>query len=283
MRKDRITLPAPMAPRAVQPRLWRNLAAGATAVSLAAAPVLADGAPGPLEAAQKMGAKLWLAEGEGGEGGEAGAVAEASPEVAYLAQLSIVEGHLVAALDLYRKGMVDEAVGLSWHPEAEMMEEVRGSLAAHAVPDVTPAMAAFSAAMEARMPLPEVEAALAAVQAAFAAAAAAADADLRVRAEALTLLVRAAAHEYEESQEAGQVTDLFAYHEAHAFLAVARAQAGALAAFPAAAVQAEKALAALQGAEEAFGDMAGPELEARDPAILLAVAARVELALSSVR
>ncbi len=70
-------------------------------------------------------------------------MAEASPEVAYLAKLAIVEGHLIAARDLYRKGLVDEAVGLSWHPEAEMMDDVRADLAAHRVPDVTPAMAAF--------------------------------------------------------------------------------------------------------------------------------------------
>ncbi len=144
-------------------------------------------------------------------------------------------------------------------------------------------MAAFSAAMEAGAALDQVEAALAGAQAALAAAAAPAAGDLRVRADALTLLVRAAAHEYEESLEAGQVADILAYHEAHAFLDVARGQAGALGAEPGARVQAEKALTALQGADEAFGDMAAPQPEARDPAILLAVAARVELALSSVR
>jgi len=95
--------------------------------------------------------------------------------------------------------------------------------------------------------------------------------------------VRAAAHEYEESTEGSVVGDVMAYHEAHAFIEVARNLATALAADPAAKAQSEKVLVALEGAAEAFGDMSGPTFEAKDPSILLAVAARVELALSSVR
>lgn len=265
-------------PRVVVPRRWQGLAIG-SAIALAATPVLAEV---PVTAPASQGGMLWLAEAEGGEGGEAGAVEGANPDVAYLAQLAIVEGHLVAAMDLYRKGMVDEAIGLSYHPEAEMMEEVRASLAAHGVPDVTPAMAAFSAALESGGPAADVEAALAAAQAALAAAAAPEADELRVRADALILLVRAAAHEYEESTEGGAVGDVFAYHEAHAFIEVARSLATALGADAAAKPAADKALAALDGAAEAFGDMSGAMLEAKDPAILLAVAAKVELALSSV-
>lgn len=267
-------------PRAVTPRRWSGLAAGSM-IALATAPALAQGLP--ITAPASQGGWLWLAQAEGGEGGEAGAVEGANPDVAYLAQLAIVEGHLVAALDLYRKGMVDEAVGLSYHPEAEMMDVVRESLVAHGMPDVTPAMTAFSAVMEAGAPLPEVEAALAAAQAAFAAAAAPEADEVKVRADALVLVVRAAAHEYEESTEGGVVGDVMAYHEAHAFIDVARALATALAADPAAKAQSEKVLVALDGAAEAFGDMTGTALEAKDPAILMAVAAKVELALSSVR
>lgn len=275
--------PCPTRPRPVAPRLWTGIAAG-SAIAMATVPALAQGfvAPPAIPGKAAVGT-VWLAQSEGGEGGEAGAIAGADANVAYLAQLAIVEGHLVAALDLYRKGMVDEAVGLSWHPEAEMMEEVRAALAARGVPDVTPTMAAFSAAMEAKAPLAEVEAALAAVRTAFATAAGAGSQDLRTRADALVLLVRAAAHEYDESIENARVTDPYAYHEAAAFLTVARRQTEALAEDPAAAAQANKALSALQDAGEAFGDLSGPTLEARDPAILLAAAARVELALSSVR
>ena len=265
-------------PRIVTPKRWQGLAVG-SAIALAAAPVLAQV---PVTAPAHQGGMLWLAQAEGGEGGEAGAVEGANADVAYLAQLAIVEGHLVAAMDLYRKGMVDEAIGLSYHPEAEMMEELRASLAVHGVPDVTPAIAAFSAALESGGPAADVEAALAAAQAAFAAAAAPEADELRVRADALVLLLRAAAHEYEESAEGGVVGDIYAYHEAYAFIEVARTLATALGADPAAKPAADKALTALDGATEAFGDMSKAELEAKDPAILLAVAAKVELALSSV-
>ncbi|HMS96432.1 MAG TPA: hypothetical protein PKA03_14660 [Tabrizicola sp.] len=268
------------APRPVTPRFWQGIAAS-SAIALAATPVLAQG-PVPVTAPASQGGWLWLADAEGGEGGEVGAVEGANPDVAYLARLAIVEGHLVAAMDLYRKGMVDEAIGLSYHPEAEMMEEVRASLATHGVADVTPEMAAFSAALESGGPVADVEVALATAQTAFAAAAAPQADELRVRADALILLTRAAAHEYEESTEGGSVGDVFAYHEAHAFIEVARSLATALSADAAAKPAADKALAALDGAAEAFGDMSGTTLEAKDPAILQAVAAKVELALSSV-
>ncbi len=271
----------PVQPRAVQPRLWQGLAASG-AIALATVPALVAGhadhrsgmprrrhvvLPRPKavkeekRAQSKARTRMWP----------------------IWRSFPIVEGHLVAALDLYRKGMVDEAVGLSYHPEAEMMDVVRESLVAHGVPDVTPAMTAFSATMEAGAPLPDVEAALAAAQAAFATAAAPEADEVKVRADALVLVVRAAAHEYEESTEGGVVGDVMAYHEAHAFIDVARTLATALAADPAAKAQSEKVLVALDGAAEAFGDMSGTALEAKDPAILMAVAAKVELALSSVR
>ena len=267
--------------RPVQPRLLRGLAIAGTTIGLTAAPVLS----GPMSAPMMLptSAPIWLAQGEGGEGGEAGAVADATPDVAYLAQLHIVEGHLVAALDLYAKGLKDEAVGLSYHPEAEMMDEVREGLAAHGVPDVTPAMTAFSEAMERGADLSEVEAALSAAQAAFATAAAPEADEPATRAAAIVVLLRAAAHEYEESTEDGTVGDVMAYHEAHGFVQVARNALAALATLPEAKAAAEKALAATQGADEAFGDMSGAELEVHESEILMGVAARVELALSSVR
>ena len=84
-------------PRRVTPRVWQGFAAG-SAIALAAAPALTQTLPYTVPATQ--GGWLWLADAEGGEGGEAGAVAEGGADAAYLAELAIVEGHLVAALDL---------------------------------------------------------------------------------------------------------------------------------------------------------------------------------------
>jgi hypothetical protein len=79
------------------------------------------------------------------------------------------------------------------------------------------------------------------------------------------------------------VGDVFAYHEAHAFIAVAQGIAQDLTQIDQVNPSAERVLAALKSSEEAFGDMRLPTLEAQDPAILLAVAAKVELIASSVR
>lgn len=270
-------------PRPVQPRLWQNLAMASAAFGLAAMPSLAQGDYRAPSNAADMGATLWLAQTEGGEGGEAGAVADLSDDVTYLARLSIVEGHIVASFDLYAKGMVDEAIGLSYHPEAEMMEDVRADIAAHGMPDVTPAMSAFSGTLERGATLEEAAGALAHVQAAVAAAAAPEADNNRARYDAMIAVIRAAASEYASATEEGVVGDIMAYHEAHAFVAVARALAQGLAQTPETKAAADKALIALQGADEAFGDMNAATLEARDPAILLGVAARVELVGSAVR
>ena len=100
---------------------------------------------------------------------------------------------------------------------------------------------------------------------------------------ALVVVSKAAAAEYQGSIEAGSVSDAMAYHEAYAFLAIARDLATGLQADPLAGKAAGRALEVLAEADTAFGDMAQTTLEARDPAILLAIAARLELIGSTVR
>ena len=290
-------------PRQTDPRRWRSLAlAGATAGIAAASPVMGGALPSHGGSAVAGDAQIWLAAGEGmegddgsaaapiaspegGEGGEAGAVADVAPEVAYLAQLSIVEGHLFGAAELYRRGQTDDAIGLSYHPEAEMMDEVRAQLAAHGANDISPSMAAFSAVMEAGAAPDAVDAALADVSAAIAAAVVQERDAYRTRMDALVALLKGAANEYAGSLDSGQVADAMAWHEAHGFITVARHLAEGLAAEDDATVAkaGTRSLAALAGADEAFGDVTAAELHVGDPAILMAVAAKVELIASSVR
>lgn len=294
-----------MPPRPAQPRRWTTLALTSATLGLTAASPLFGGgitlphppAPQtlPLTLAQESGeggeaASETQAEAEGGaaavseggEGGEAGATAELPADVGYLTELALVEGHLRAAALLYSKGQTDDAIGLSYHPEAEMMDAVRDHLAEHGAADITPAMVAFSEAMEQGADQATVQARLADVQAAIAAAAAVEADELPTRFAALTALTKAAAHEYSESIEGGAVSDVMAWHEAWAFLQVARDLATALTATSAAA-PATKILAALDTAAPAFGDLAAATPLAGDPAILLGIAARVELAASQVR
>lgn len=268
-------------PRLTQPRRWTTLAAAS--VSLAAA------LPGQAEIrlpqlaiyAAPQDATLWTVQAEGGEGGESGAVAGAAPDVAYLGQISIVEGHMIAAATLYRNGLKDEAIGLSYHPEAEMMDEVRSNLAARGAADFTPLMTAISTAMEADAPADQVDVALADLRSAIATVQAAEADELQVRAGALVILVKAAADEYAGSITDGKVEDVMAYNEAHAFIAVARDLAAGLP--ESLAKQSARIIDALSGTDEAFGDLTSATPEARDPAILAAIAARVELIAYSVK
>ena len=223
---------------------------------------------------------------EGGEGGEAGAVADVDPAVADLARIHIVEGHLVAAKELYALGLADEAVALSSHPEAEMMEEVRATLAQWKADDFTPVMEQFTAKMADGVDMADVEAGLAAAQAAFDQAADKGGSDPRRRADALLVLLKAAASEYKDIAEGGSVEDLYGYHEVHGFLAVA----ARLAKREAAGTGAEAAAFAKLGpildtAAPTFAHLGATEdgFPAGDPSLLFGLAARAEIALLKIR
>lgn len=273
-----MTLP----PRMTQPRRWTTLALAS--VTLAAAPAWAEAhRPAPITLAMPE-ARLWLASTEGGEGGEAGIPAEAGPAAAYLAELLIVEGHMLAARDLYALDQRDKAVDLSKHPQEEgTLDTLRAAIAAHKAPDVAAAIAAFQAVMDKGAPLDAVDAALAAVTAAFDAAASGAAEDSRARFDAVVLLLKAAAEEYAGSITDGKVEEIMGWHESLSFVALARLKLQDLALAPKAAKAAPKALKALTAADAAFGDTTALPPLAGDPQILLGLASEVELIASSVR
>jgi hypothetical protein len=262
--------------RAVTARKWTGLLLATTALGAG----FAEARVAPIAMPQDQ--TVWLAQTEGGEGGEAGAVAGVDVDTAYLVRLAIVEGHLIAAEALYQKGLTDEAIGLSYHPEAEMMDDVRQSLAAHGQDDFTPAMQVFSEFMEGGAQVTEVHVALIAFQAAVDGAINASAPDAKQRFAVAVAILKAAAAEYVGSIEGGAVTDALAYNEAQAFVNVARdmvAQAGGDAKLDALVARANAAMAP---ADDAFGMVDGT-FTANDPAILLGVAARVELIGSQVR
>jgi hypothetical protein len=268
-------------PRRVIPtRKWATLAATGVAVGLTGAapaqagpvnmPTLAE-QPGHLIPAQADG-------GEGGEGGEGGAVIGVSPDQAYLTRLHLVEGHMKAAVLLYDKGLTDEAVGLAGHPEAEMMEDVRASLAERNATDFSDLLESVGTVMaEAGTPA-AVDTAMANLSAAIEANRQIATLPPKTRLDSIVALSRAAAVEYAGSLENGTVADVLPWHEAYGFIEVAREQAAALLSDPDPLVvtTASRILDALKSADAAFGDIA-TTTQAQDPAILLALASRVEL------
>lgn len=284
--------PARRPARPVTPRLLGSLLIAGSAATLmmsqaAAGPMTGSAAiPHPVgttaDAAPAFSdARLWLAQAEGGEGGEAGAVADAPADLAFLARLHMVEGHLLGAVALYHEGLTDEAIGVAYHPEAEMMDEVREDLAARGLPDFTDALGAVGAAIEAGAAAESVDAAMSALSAAIAAAAAPEAAEKRLRADALVLLMRAAASDYANAIATPGEIDRVPFAEAQGFVMTARARAAELAADsdPAVAAAARKMLAAVETTEPLFVAPA----TAGDPAQLLAAAARIELAASGVK
>lgn len=277
-------------PRPVTPRLLGSLLLAGSTATFAASPVAAGPASAPKSDPMTLtataespfsGARLWLAQTEGGEGGEAGAVAEAPADLAFLARLHIVEGHLRGAVALYHQGLQDEAIGVAYHPEAEMMDEVRADLAARGLADFTESLGAVGAAIEAGAAPEAVDAAMAGLAKAIAAAAAPEAAEKRLRADALVLLMRAAASDYANALATPGTIDLVPYAEAHGFVMTARDRAAEMAgdADPAVAAAAQKMLAAIATTEPLFKAPA----VAGDPTLLLAAAARIELSASGVK
>jgi hypothetical protein len=271
-------------PRKVTPHLWTTLAAAsATACLVTGAPVGAAGFTSKQTQAA-FGLTLpmtpTLIAAEGGEGGESGAMAGVSPDIAYLTRLALVEGHIKAAVLLYAKGMTDDAVGLSGHPEAEMMDEVRETLGERGAVDFTPQLEAVGYLMADGAPQSDVDAAMSDLAAAIADAAQTANLSEKTQIDALVALMRAAAGEYAGSIEDGAVADPMAYHEAYGFIEVARSAAEHLKAAddPKVAEAAEKTLISLTKTAPAFGDITSTDLFAGDPSILYGVAAEIELA-----
>lgn len=276
----------PSEPRATKPRRWTSLAVAS--VTLAVAPAMAQvHRPAPITLAmpgEVSSARLWLAQAEGGESGEAGLTDEATPEAAVLAELMVVEGHMLAARDLYEKGQKDLAVELSRHPKEEGTLDTLGKeMEAKQAADMAAASEAFSETMAKGASQTEVDQSLTALTQVFNGIAATHASEIRARFDAVTLLLKAAAGEYEGSLKDGAVEDVMAWHEARSFVTLAREALQDLAATPKWTAAANKALAATREADAAFGDPMAETLLAGDPQILLGVAARVELVSSSVR
>lgn len=122
-------------------------------------------------------------------------------QTAYLVRIAIAEGHLLAAVALYDRGMVEGAIGLSYHPEAKMMEEVREGLAKHAAADSTLLIGAFSTSMESGGDAGAVKAALGKFHNLAELAMAAAGPDAKARFAVAGAMLKPSAAEYADSIE----------------------------------------------------------------------------------
>lgn len=267
--------------RSATPILWTGLALGGAAIGLGAA------ASADTMHTQTGPETLWLAQAEGGEGGEGGegaTHASADDDVAYLASLGFIEGHLTSGLRLYREGYADLAQTHMKHPGDEIYTDLAPMLARRDKPGFEDALAALADTVASNGPVSDADTAFAAVTEATSAAAAI-DAAPRTQFDAMVRMTRTAAEEYAVGVTDGQITDLHEYQDAWGFLQVVRQRAETLAASDDAnvAAAARTALDALAEADAAFGPIVPDGAVPGGADLLFGAAARIELAALTLR
>lgn len=266
--------------RQIRPKRWASLLIAGTAAGIAQHSMVQAATEIPMAAADLSTPWMTQTSGESGEAGESGVIKDASPDVAYITRLGLVEGHVIAAQALFERGMTDAAIGLAGHPEAEMMDEVRDTLEARRAPDFSDDLENIANVMIESGDPAQVAAAVAALHMAIDAAIAAGNPPTKARFDSMLALTRAAANAYEGAIKDGVVEDEFGYHESYGFLKVAEAMARSLSTNDDATVAgaAERVLTALTPALAEFGDMSDATYFVGTPSVIHGAAARIELA-----
>ncbi|MEM8771111.1 MAG: hypothetical protein AAGD92_05610 [Pseudomonadota bacterium] len=111
-----------------------------------------EGAEGEGAVIASEGEGEGYSEGEGESEGE-GAAASGDPaddDAAYLHQLGLIRGHLIAFLELYRAGAYDMALKHVKHPGDEIYADLESALAAREMPGFAGELAALSEAATSR-------------------------------------------------------------------------------------------------------------------------------------
>lgn len=260
--------------RTVQPRRWGALAlAGAAALGVGS---VVPAGPAPAQTA----ATVAPAADEGGEGGESGTVSAAGTDEAYLEALGEIDGHLHAAMALYREGRFALAADHIDSPDSDAYVILSSEIAEHGHMGFAEELAALDIAADQSAPLPQVEEAYAKLRAKIDLLWQKADADPGLLMMALSALIRGAAQDYAVGVQAGAITDLGEYQDALGYVEVARAQLSRLAtsADPKVLAAAKKGLAALDTLAPAFDGMVPEGMLAGDAGLAYAAAAQIELA-----
>ena len=243
----------------------------------AEAPVNAEG-EGEAAASEGEG-EAAASEGEGGGEGEGeGGGAAIDPDVAFLTDLGFMEGHLRAGLALYEAGDLSAAKTHMGHPIEEKYEAVAKRLDQLGYGDLREQISALAAAAEAEDSYEKIAEMFGKVRQTHEEVRTNFDAADQLK--SFAALTRVAADEYAIAVEGGTLANVKEYHDAWSFMRVIEAEAGELAASDDA--KASDAAAAIveqvEAAGSAFGDLQGQGDYEKDPSILYAAAARMELA-----
>ncbi|MGB3315798.1 MAG: hypothetical protein WBB85_15430 [Albidovulum sp.] len=272
---------SPRTARKVDPKRWTSLTMAGAAVAVALTGPAHAAGNGSFDAQGPE--KLWLAQaegGEGGEGGEAGHAEDMDAAVELLTDLGLIEGHLRAGITLYQAGLADQAITHMKHPQHEIYTELEAHLDQFGAPGFADELTALASAVESGAPVGDAEAAFSAVLIKIEEARDHAHAGEAGEAASVLGLVRIAAEEYHIGIVDGAVSNLHEYQDAWGFVQVARAVAEHMADEDDEAENAfgEKALAALAETDAALPGVSPEGKPLGDAGMLLAAAAKIELA-----
>lgn len=211
----------------------------------------------------------------------------ATDNVAYLTQLSLVRGHLLVGMELFRQGAVDASSGHFLHPGIEIYPQLEPALVARGGKPFKADLEALAAKVAKPASKEEVEAAyrtvLTAIDAAEHAKTGTALGDPKSVLKLIEKIVRVAGTEYGNAVKDGKVVLPVEYQDAYGFVAVAKARLDAIsearqpAAVQAAAAQAREQLASLAPAWPE-GKLIPPEKVTATGAMFHGAAARIEIA-----
>jgi hypothetical protein len=264
-------------------KLWTRLGAaslaGVAAASMAVVPTPASLAGGAVQAPLQFA--------QGSEGGEAGQISKdgASDDVAFLTLLGLVEGHVRVGIALYEQGAVDMAKVHMSHPGHELYGDLVPALAARRIEGFADPLDRLVSLVEEEAPVGEADAAFEAMLRKISEARATTGGELTETLQSILALIRFAGEEYAVAVKGGKVTDPREYQDAWGFIQTAKALLMSL-------PEAERqrmggtygAIAReLESLTPAWPSIVPPDTVSGDASQIDAAAARIELAVLSVK
>ncbi|MCW5773810.1 MAG: hypothetical protein KIT16_19365 [Rhodospirillaceae bacterium] len=169
---------------------------------------------------------------QGGEGGERGAVADASPDQAFMLQLLLIKGHLRVGAELVAEERWNDAMPHYLHPAEEIYKELAPALGKRNIAPFEKDLAELARLVKGKAGRDAVAKAQAALTAKLDAAAASLGATQKMPAFVLAVaerLLNAAADEYGEAIENGRVANPVEYQDSRGFVWTAEAYVQAIA------------------------------------------------------
>ncbi|WP_116368778.1 hypothetical protein [Parahaliea mediterranea] len=262
-------------------KLWSSLSLAA----LVGGTTLGAAAADELQAAAAADAGQATAAGGEGEGeGLAQNVDPATDNVAYLAQLGLMRGHLLVGLALYREGHIDHARMHMKHPKSELYADMEPAFKARGSAGFADQLTTLAKAVESDDSSAEaVEAAYAAVLEGISAAEARVGAlPPATRLGVVVKLLRTAGEEYAIGVVDGKVVNGHEYQDAYGFTRTAQSLVANMDAGDDADLAAtqDRVNALIQGLFDAnlWPGIMPPDTVSADASSLYGAAARIEIA-----